>query len=99
MKLRILKMMSKYGIQNQECEEAGEDDKQPINLCDLPTEILEKIIGNINIRHHNHIRATSRRMKDVSDMFVMHEFQKALNKNLRQDPNSAECSFKGKKET
>ncbi|KNC24721.1 hypothetical protein FF38_05439 [Lucilia cuprina] len=62
--------------------------KPPLNICDLPSEILEKIMGNINIWHHNRIRGTSKRMKDVNDIFVMHEFQKALKKYTIQDPKS-----------
>lgn len=60
----------------------------PLNICDLPTEILEKIIGNVNIWHHNRIRSTSKRMKEVNDIFVMHEFQKASKKAMAEDPNS-----------
>lgn len=60
----------------------------PLNLCDLPTEILEKIIGNINIWHHNRIRGTCRRLKNVHDVFVMHEFEKALQQYISQDANS-----------
>ena len=62
--------------------------KPPINICDLPTEILEKIIGHINIWHHNRIRSTSKRMKEVNDIFVMHEFQKASKKCMDENPNS-----------
>lgn len=62
--------------------------RPPLNLCDLPTELLEKIIGNINIWHHNRIRGTSRRLKEVNDLFVMHEFQKALQKHTCLDPKS-----------
>ena len=62
--------------------------KTPQNICDLPTEILEKIIGHVNIWHHNRIRGTSKRMKEVDDMFVMHEFQRALKKETSLNPNS-----------
>lgn len=62
--------------------------RPPLNICDLPTEILEKIIGNVNIWHHNRIRSTSKRMKEVNDIFVMHEFQKASKKAMAEDPNS-----------
>ena len=62
--------------------------KIPQNICDLPTEILEKIIGHVNIWHHNRIRGTSKRMKEVDDMFVMHEFQRALKKQTSLNPNS-----------
>ncbi|XP_065361252.1 uncharacterized protein LOC135954933 [Calliphora vicina] len=63
-------------------------EKPPLNICDLPTELLEKIMGNINIWHHNRIRGTSKRMKEVNDIFIMHEFQKALKKSTALDPNS-----------
>ncbi|XP_004525569.2 uncharacterized protein LOC101457797 [Ceratitis capitata] len=64
----------------------------PLNLCDLPIELLEKIIGYINIWHHNRIRGTSKRMRDVSDAFIMHEFKKAYHKSLLKNPNSYNCA-------
>lgn len=72
---------------NRKCKNTP---KAPLNICDLPTEILEKVMGNVNIWHHNRIRATSRRMKDVNDVYVMHEFKKAIHKSIAQDP----CSYK-----
>lgn len=60
----------------------------PLTICDLPTEILEKIVGHINIWHHNRIRGTSKRMKEIDDIFVMHEFQKALKKEISLNPTS-----------
>uniref|UniRef100_A0A1B0BI51 F-box domain-containing protein n=1 Tax=Glossina palpalis gambiensis TaxID=67801 RepID=A0A1B0BI51_9MUSC len=58
------------------------------NLCDLPSEILEKIIGYVNIWHHNRIRATSKRMCYITDLFITHEFQKALKRNSEANQRS-----------
>uniref|UniRef100_A0A1A9ZWZ8 F-box domain-containing protein n=1 Tax=Glossina pallidipes TaxID=7398 RepID=A0A1A9ZWZ8_GLOPL len=58
------------------------------NLCDLPSEILEKIIGYVNIWHHNRIRATSKRLRYITDLFITHEFQKALKKNSEANQRS-----------
>lgn len=65
---------------------------QPFNICDLPAEILEKIIGYVNIWHHNRIRGTSKRLRDINDLFVRHEFEKALTKHMEADPNSYESA-------
>ncbi|XP_036337983.1 uncharacterized protein LOC118747887 [Rhagoletis pomonella] len=64
----------------------------PLNLCDLPIELLEKIIGYINIWHHNRIRGTSKRLRDANDAFVMHEFKKALHKSKLTNASSYECA-------
>lgn len=69
-----------------------ENASSTLNLCDLPIELLEKIIGYINIWHHNRIRGTSKRMRDVNDAFVMHEFRKALHRSILTNPNSYECA-------
>uniref|UniRef100_A0A1A9UCX7 F-box domain-containing protein n=1 Tax=Glossina austeni TaxID=7395 RepID=A0A1A9UCX7_GLOAU len=53
------------------------------NLCDLPSEILEKIIGYLNYYHYNRIRATSKRLSSITDLYITHEFQKALRKNSK----------------
>ncbi|XP_067648420.1 uncharacterized protein [Eurosta solidaginis] len=69
-----------------------EPQNPPLNLCDLPLELLDKIIGYINIWHHNRIRGTSKRLRDANDAFVMHEFKKALHKSTVKDPTSYECA-------
>uniref|UniRef100_A0A1A9W9T3 F-box domain-containing protein n=1 Tax=Glossina brevipalpis TaxID=37001 RepID=A0A1A9W9T3_9MUSC len=58
------------------------------SLCDLPSEILEKIIGYVDIWHHNRIRATSRRMRYITDLSTMHGYQKALQENSDATQNS-----------
>lgn len=69
-------------------KQSSKDEKQGKNIFDLPTEILEKIIGYVNIWHHNRIRNTSKRFRDVDDLFVRHEFEKSLTKEIAVDPNS-----------
>lgn len=56
------------------------------NFCDLPNEVLEKIVGNVNIWHHNRIRESCKRLRDIDDCFIMHEYKKALNKSFKNNP-------------
>uniref|UniRef100_A0A1A9VX16 F-box domain-containing protein n=1 Tax=Glossina austeni TaxID=7395 RepID=A0A1A9VX16_GLOAU len=49
-----------------------------LNICNLPPELLEKIIDYTNLRQHNSLRITSKYMRDISDQYIMHNFRKAL---------------------
>lgn len=49
-----------------------------LNICNLPPELLEKIIDYTNLRQHNSLRTTSKRMREISDQYIMHNFRKAL---------------------
>ncbi|XP_061401391.1 uncharacterized protein LOC133337147 [Musca vetustissima] len=69
-------------------KQTSKEQRQGRNLLDLPPEILEKIIGCVNIWHHNRIRETSKRFREIDDLFVRHEFEKSLNKEIVADPNS-----------
>ncbi|XP_073824260.1 uncharacterized protein [Musca autumnalis] len=62
--------------------------KKSPNICDLPPEILETIFGYVNIWHHNRIRETSRRLRDIDDLYIRHEFEKSFTKEVAADPNS-----------
>uniref|UniRef100_A0A1I8Q8V0 F-box domain-containing protein n=1 Tax=Stomoxys calcitrans TaxID=35570 RepID=A0A1I8Q8V0_STOCA len=64
----------------------------PPTVVDLPPEILEKIIGNVDIWHHNRIRETSRRFREISDLYICHEFEKSLYKNVSTNPQSYESA-------
>uniref|UniRef100_A0A1A9Z5X6 F-box domain-containing protein n=1 Tax=Glossina pallidipes TaxID=7398 RepID=A0A1A9Z5X6_GLOPL len=48
----------------------------PLNICELPTEILAKIIGYLDINHHKSVRSTSWRLRDISDLIIVHIFRK-----------------------
>uniref|UniRef100_A0A1B0BEJ3 F-box domain-containing protein n=1 Tax=Glossina palpalis gambiensis TaxID=67801 RepID=A0A1B0BEJ3_9MUSC len=49
-----------------------------INLCDLPLDILEKIIQYSDVKDHIHIRGVCRCLRDVSNLAIMHDFRTAL---------------------
>ncbi|KAM7357125.1 uncharacterized protein ACRADG_002618 [Cochliomyia hominivorax] len=91
---KSLRLSSQAAVaeRKQNLNKSKKVNEKPLNICDLPTEILEKIIGHINIWHHNRIRGTSKRMKEVNDIFIMHEFQKAAKKSIAQNPNSEESA-------
>lgn len=63
-----------------------------IQLCDLPTEILEMIICNINIWHRNRIRATCTRLRNCCDSRLMHDFKSSLSKYGRINRTGYEFS-------
>lgn len=56
-----------------------------LQICDLPTEILELIINNINIWHRNRIRASCKRLRNACDSALMHDFRASLVKYGRKD--------------
>lgn len=61
-----------------------------INLCDLPPEILEKIITEINIWQHNRIRASCKCLKTVCDGVLMHDFKVSIKKYKLENPTGYE---------
>uniref|UniRef100_A0A1B0BGM7 F-box domain-containing protein n=1 Tax=Glossina palpalis gambiensis TaxID=67801 RepID=A0A1B0BGM7_9MUSC len=62
----------------------------PLNIYNLPPELLEKIIDYTNLRQHKILRTTSKRMREVSDEYIMHNFRKALKRCTTVYP----CSYK-----
>uniref|UniRef100_A0A1A9UTW7 F-box domain-containing protein n=1 Tax=Glossina austeni TaxID=7395 RepID=A0A1A9UTW7_GLOAU len=50
--------------------------RKPLNICELPTEILAKIIGYLDLNHHKSVRRTSWRLRDISDLVIVHIFRK-----------------------
>jgi hypothetical protein len=56
-----------------------------LKLDQLPTEILQKIIGNLSLWHHKNIRATNLRLYGVCDELLWHQCKVAL-EQYRRDP-------------
>lgn len=49
-----------------------------LNLCDLPLEILEKIIQYSDVKDHIHLRGVCKCLRDASNLTIMHDFRTAL---------------------
>lgn len=61
-----------------------------LSLTDLPTEILEMTINKVSMRDRFRIRRVCKRLRDVCDSALMHNFQVALHKYGKINPSGIE---------
>ncbi|XP_075167075.1 uncharacterized protein LOC142239190 [Haematobia irritans] len=93
---KILRRSDRIRNQNQNANPRASAPTLPLppskTITDLPPEILEMIIANVNIWHHNRIRAASKQLRTISDLHIRHGFNKALHEHIAKDPWSYESA-------